>query len=145
MNIITLGTFDLFHVGHANLLDECDALAKDGEINVGLNSDEFVKKFKGSKPIMPYEERKRAIYRLSSVESLLSVHKNDQRTGSAKDLILKIHADLIVIGSDWGRKDYLGQLGIDWDWLDKHGVGLCYVNYTPEISSTIIKQRCQEQ
>ena len=59
-------------------------------------------------------------------------------------MILDSKADMIVIGSDWGRKDYVGQLGIDWDWLDEHEIGICYVNYTPGVSTTEIKQRISQ-
>jgi hypothetical protein len=49
--------------------------------------------------------------------------------------------DLIVIGSDWARRDYYAQMQFDQDWLDERGIGLVYIPYTQGISSTAIKER----
>ena len=117
-------------------------LAADELVIVGLNTDEFITKYKGKPPIVPYEERRKTI--LSFNEELIVV-PNDQETGNAKRVILENDADLIVIGSDWARKNYVEQLGIDWDWLDLKDIGICYLNYTSGISSTEIKRRVNEK
>jgi glycerol-3-phosphate cytidylyltransferase len=52
-----------------------------------------------------------------------------------------VEPDLIVIGSDWARRDYYKQMMFDQDWLDDRGIGLCYIPYTKGISSTEIKKR----
>jgi len=54
---------------------------------------------------------------------------------------LDANADLIVVGSDWQSKDYHKQMGFTEDWLLLHGIGLRFVPYTEDISSTIIKAR----
>ena len=138
MKIITLGTFDMLHAGHMKLFKKCLQL---GELTIGLNTDDFIKKFKGKKPIMSYQEREEMIQETGLVECILP---NSQRSGSAKKVILKSGAKLIVVGSDWARRDYVGQLGLDWDWLDKHGIGICYINYTWSISSSELKRRLNE-
>lgn len=140
-NIITLGTFDMLHIGHIKLLQKCKELAGCGKVAVGLNSDEFIQQYKGRPPIMNYKERMDVILQLKLVDA---VFKNSQAEGDAKQVILDSKADMIVIGSDWGRKDYVGQLGIDWDWLDENEIGICYVNYTPGVSTTEIKQRISQ-
>lgn len=136
MKVITLGTFDMLHLGHVNLFKKCRELGD--PIVVGLNTDEFIKKFKGKKPVMSYDERAKTILSLDLVND---VYPNNQPKGSAKKLIKSSGAKLIVIGSDWARKDYVKQLGLDWDWLDKNGIGIAYVNYTGGISTTILKER----
>lgn len=138
MRVITLGTFDLFHYGHLNLIQLCYQLGG-GSVVVGLNTDEFVSRYKGKPPIMSYDERSRMLKQAC----LVDVVPNDQSDGSAKQVILDSGAQVIVIGSDWARKDYVGQLGLDWDWLDEHGIGICYFPYTKGISSTEIKRRVQ--
>lgn len=144
MNIITLGTFDIFHYGHMNLLKKCREFAGDGDVIVGLNTDAFVEKYKGKPPVMNYAERSEAIY--SFDENIIILPNSQEPDGSIKELINNypeiIH--LIVIGSDWAIKDYVGQLGIDWDWLNDHGIGICYLNYTHGISTTEIKKRLQK-
>ncbi len=139
MRIITLGTFDLLHLGHIKLLKRCFHLGE--HVTVGLNTDEFVSKYKGKAPVMTFEEREQAIYETELVDVVL---KNDQASGSAKELIKESGAKLIVIGSDWARKDYVGQLGLNWDWLDRQGIGICYLNYTKGISTTELKRRICE-
>lgn len=52
-----------------------------------------------------------------------------------------VQPDLIVIGSDWARRDYYDQMNFTQSWLDKRGIGLCYIPYTEGISSTAIKKR----
>jgi bifunctional ADP-heptose synthase (sugar kinase/adenylyltransferase) len=49
--------------------------------------------------------------------------------------------DIVVIGSDWAKKDYYKQMGFTQDWLDENGIGLCYFPYTQNISTTIIKNK----
>jgi glycerol-3-phosphate cytidylyltransferase len=138
INIITLGTFDCLHIGHIKLLQKCKEMAGCGKVTVGLNSDQFIFDYKGNPPIMNYKERMDVILELKLVDSVMI---NSQSCGDAKQVILDSKADMIVIGSDWARKDYVKQLGIDWDWLDEHGIGICYVTYTPGVSTTEIKKR----
>lgn len=138
MKVITLGTFDMLHAGHMKLFKKC---LQFGELTIGLNTDEFVKRFKGKKPIMSYEERKEMIMETGLVDRVIENHQKD---GTAKKVILDSEAKLIVVGSDWARKDYVGQIGVDWDWLDKHGIGICYVNYTWSISSSELRRRLNE-
>lgn len=142
MNVITLGTFDVFHRGHIELLKKCRKIAgKGGFVVVGLNTDEFITKYKGKPPILDYTEREKTLFASDLVDYIIP---NNQEDGSAKSEILKSCADLIVIGSDWARKDYVAQLGIDWDWLDDMNIGICYVNYTKDISTTEIKKRIKD-
>ena len=139
MDVITLGTFDLLHKGHLKLFKKCRELGY--YVIVGLNTDEFITKYKGKPPIMTYEERKEAILETDLVDVVVP---NDQATGNARQLIKDSKAKLIVIGSDWARKDYVGQLGVNWDWLDRQGIGIAYVNYTHGISTTELKRRISE-
>ena len=138
VDIITLGTFSLLHLGHLKLFKKCRELAGDGLVIVGLNTDEFVEKYKGKPPTMTYSERYDVIGETGMVDLILP---NGQETGNARDIIKKSGAKLIVVGSDWAVKDYVGQIGVNWDWLDRQGIGIAYVNYTPGISTTEIKRR----
>jgi len=134
--VITLGTFDLLHTGHLRLFKKCRQLGD--YLIVGLNTDEFVAKFKGKPPIMSYQERKELILETGLVNEVVS---NSQKDGTIKDVIEKVNPDIIVVGSDWARRDYLKQIGLDWDYLDKKGIWLCFVNYEWSISTTELKRR----
>lgn len=136
--IYTGGTFDLFHSGHVNLLKRCKELAGDwGTVVVAVNTDEFIEQFKGKRPICSTEERMAVLEACRYVdEVVLNVGGEDSTIA-----ISIVKPDYIVIGSDWAKKDYYAQMGFTQEWLDERGIGLCYVPYTKEISTTKIKGR----
>lgn len=133
MKVYTGGTFDLFHSGHVNFLRRC---ADFGEVTVSLNTDEFVKKYKGRTPVISFEDRKAVL------EACRYVTRVVENIGGedSKPAILAEKPDLIVVASDWARKDYYLQMGFTQDWLDEHGIGLCYIPYTWRISTTKIRE-----
>jgi len=138
MNIITLGTFDLLHIGHLKLFKRCKKLSNEDNFIVGLNSDEFIQKYKGKRPIMTFDERYRIIQETEIADNIVI---NNQSDGSIKTLLIEQKIDLIVIGSDWFKKDYLSQIGLTIEWMEKNDISLCYVPYTEGISTTEIKKR----
>lgn len=86
---------------------------------------------------MNYEERK------SVLEACRYVDRVIPNTGGADSRIAidLVKPDVIVVGSDWARRDYYAQMNFTQDWLDERGIALMYVPYTNGISSTIIKSR----
>lgn len=135
--VYTGGTFDLFHAGHAEFLGRC---AKLGSVTVALNTDEFITRYKGKPPVVPYEERK---YILNSIRHVDEVIKNVGGADS-KPSILSAAPDIIAIGSDWfrgGEDNYLKQMGFTWDWLREQSIVLTFIPRVIQISSTEIKAR----
>lgn len=132
--VYTGGTFDLLHAGHVAFLDRC---AEFGQVVVSLNTDEFIAAYKGRPPVMSYAERAAVLRGLRSVAQVVPNRGGADSTVSIED----VAPDLIVIGSDWARRDYYEQMGFDQDWLDARGIGLCYIPYTKGISTTDIKTR----
>lgn len=138
LTVYTGGSFDLFHAGHVEFLKRCKQLAgPDGEVNVSLNTDEFILEYKGKGLVMNYEERRRVLMACRYVDDVIP------NIGGADSTVAieAVNPDLIIIGSDWARRDYYAQMGFDQDWLDERGIGLCYIPYTQGISSTAIKER----
>lgn len=131
--LLTIGTFDVPHVGHAAFLRSCEMYAD--RIVVGVNTDGFVQSFKSRPPLYTYAERASLIAELG--------YEVVRNSSPGQELILKIAPNLIAIGSDWLRKDYLSQIDIDVDFLDRYRIGLLYLTYTPGISSTSLKERCK--
>lgn len=129
-SVLTLGTFDCPHIGHVSFLRKCEAF---GTVTIGLNSDEFIMQYKGAFPIFSYDERAALLRGMD-----YPVDKND---GPGRDLIEKLQPDVIVIGSDWLRKDYLKQIDITPDYLEMNEITLVYVPYTEGISTSEIKKR----
>lgn len=111
--------------------------AEFGRVVVSLNTDEFIAAYKGRPPVMSYQERAAVLLGLSSVSDVVPNRGGADSTIAIED----VNPDLIVIGSDWARRNYYEQMGFDQDWLDARGIGLCYVPYTKGISTTDIKSR----
>lgn len=132
--VLTIGTFDILHWGHLDFLKECKKL---GPLTVGVNSDEFVKTFKDP-PVMTDIERTYALNQLG-YDTVI----NDS---SGKKLIEMMRPHILVVGSDWARKDYLKQINVDQDWLDKQRIILAYIPYIQRysISTTEIKRRIHD-
>lgn len=134
MIVYTGGTFDLFHSGHVNLLKKCSEL---GSVVVALNTDEFIESYKGKPPVMTYAEREAVLRACRYVDDVVpNIGGSDSRLS-----IDIVKPDLIVVGSDWARRDYYAQMKFDQDWLDERGIGLAYIPYTKNISTTNIKDR----
>lgn len=136
--VYTGGTFDLFHSGHASFLERCKEIAGfNGEVVVSLNTDEFIELYKGKRPVMNYAERKAVLEACRYVDQVVENYGAHDST-IAIDLV---KPDMIVVGSDWAKRNYYSQMCFDQDWLDDRGIGLCYIPYTRGISSTDIKSR----
>lgn len=86
---------------------------------------------------MSYAERKAVLEACKWVDEVVPNYGGSDSTTS----ILMVKPDLIVVGSDWARKDYYYQMNFTQTWLDAHGIGLCYIPYTDGISTTAIKKR----
>lgn len=134
LTVYTGGTFDLFHSGHVAFLKRC---ADFGRVVVSLNTDEFIELYKGKPPVITYAERKAVLEGCKWVDEVVpNIGGHDSTLA-----IELVKPDLIVVGSDWARRNYYGQMCFNQDWLDQRGIGLCYMPYTDGISSTEIKRR----
>jgi glycerol-3-phosphate cytidylyltransferase len=137
MIIYTGGTFDLFHSGHVRLLERCKAISGGGKVIVALNTDEFILEYKGKAPIISFDDRAEVLLSCKYVDRVIPNYGGTD----SRQSILSVMPDIIVIGSDWAKKDYYKQMGFTQEWLDEYGIGLAYIPYTKGISSTDIKGR----
>jgi glycerol-3-phosphate cytidylyltransferase len=141
MIIYTGSTMDCPHQGHVDLLKWCRILAvDDGKVVVALNTDEFIKEFKGKSPIMTYSERKAVIEALRYVDEVIP----NEGGVDSKISILKVRPDMIVVGSDWLRKDYCKQMSFTPEWLEQQHIALTYIPRHLPISTSEIKRRIHE-
>ena len=126
--IITYGTFDLLHYGHINLLERAK---KYGDyLIVGLSTDEFNEK-KGKKCFFSYEERKKMLEALRSVDLVIPETCWEQKISDVKEF----KVDAFVMGNDWeGKFDFL-----------KDYCEVVYLPRTPEISTTDIKEKLRNK
>jgi len=136
--VYTGGTFDLFHSGHVAFLRKCALV---GSVTVSLNTDEFIKNYKGNAPVMSYAEREAVLLACRYVDAVVP-----NVGGADSTVAIELsQPDIIIIGSDWARRDYYKQMGFTQDWLDERGIGLAYIPYTQGISTTELKKRIAER
>lgn len=131
------GTFDLFHWGHVEMLRRCKELAGDGELIVAVNTDEFVERYKGKRPVMDLGERIAVVESCRWVDEVV-VNYGDE---DSRPVILDARADLVVTGSDWIGRDYMKQMSFTQEWLEKNNVGVAFLTYSAGISTTAIRRR----
>jgi len=102
MKIWVNGTFDVLHRGHIELLRYCSGL---GEVRVGIDYDNRVKKLKGmNRPINTFEDRKFLLESLKYVNSVVGFGTDKE----LEDRIEEWRAKTIVIGSDYKGKNIIG-------------------------------------
>lgn len=121
--IITYGTFDLFHIGHLNILrrlkEQCDRLI------VGVSTDEF-NEMKGKKPIVPFEQRIEIVRAIRYVDEAIPESNWEQKRNDIKEH----NVDAFAIGEDWkGKFDDLEDI-----------VEVIYLPRTDGISTTELKR-----
>ena len=133
--VYTGGTFDLFHPGHVNFLKNCKKIGD--FVIVSLNTDEFIERYKNSKPIISYEGRKKMLESCKFVDKVIPNSEGED----SKPTILSVNPDFVVIGSDWAKKDYYGQMNFTQEWLDENNILLVYIPYTEGISTTLLKTK----
>jgi glycerol-3-phosphate cytidylyltransferase len=133
VTLLTIGTFDAPHIGHASFLRRCEAFAERDRIMVGINSDDFVLRYKGVAPLFSERERQRLVASLGYQTRL-----ND---GPGRDLIEFVMPEIVAIGSDWAKRDYHAQIATPVEFFEEHGIAMLYIPYTEGISSTLLKER----
>ena len=136
--VYTGGTFDLFHAGHVNFLKRCKEIAGElGSVVVSLNTDEFIKEYKGKSAIVSFSDRMAVLKACKYVDQVIA----NSGGADSKPTILQVNPNIVAIGSDWAKKDYYKQMQFTQDWLDDKDISLIYIPYTKGISSTEIKTR----
>ena len=127
----TQGTFDMFHIGHPNLIKNakrlCDYLV------VGVNTDELVESYKNKCPIVPLSERAEIVRAIRYVDEVIVTDTLDK-----KEIWQKIRFDEIYIGDDWKGNPRWEQTGKDMEELGAH---LVFLPYTKETSSTMLREK----
>jgi glycerol-3-phosphate cytidylyltransferase len=130
----TQGTFDMFHIGHLNVIraasERCERLI------VGVNSDSLVKKYKGKNTIVPEIERLAIVSALIYVDESVITNTLDKTT-----LHGSLHFNAVFIGDDWKGSER-------WDRTEKElfsiGVRVVYLPYTKNTSSTALREKISD-
>jgi glycerol-3-phosphate cytidylyltransferase len=144
VNILTIGSFDGLHVGHLELLKESRTIADsfDARLIVGLNTDEFIGRYKGRPPVHLYRHRVEMLDALHMVDAVIcNVGDEDSRP-----CIEVAHPLVLTIGDDWldsdGSQDrYWTQLGVTREWMEDRGLAVMYIPRTRGVSSSALRDR----
>lgn len=127
----TQGTYDLFHIGHLNLLENAKKKCK--YLIVGINSDELVLMYKNKKVNITDVDRARIVGALKVVDEVHIVDTLDKNL-----MYSKFKFDAIFIGDDWkGNERWVNTE----KQLDKFGVKVEYLPHTEGISTTILSKK----
>ncbi|MCF6218204.1 MAG: adenylyltransferase/cytidyltransferase family protein [Gammaproteobacteria bacterium] len=131
MLIYTVGTWDLLHVGHLELLQHCKTLGD--TVAVGVASDEVVASYKKNTPVVPLEQRMSMLKALRCVDIVRPYYELEYAS-ACKEL----GVDVFVIGEDWGKEPH--NLEVE-SFLQARGKSIIQVTYHPLTSSTKIKEK----
>ena len=127
----TQGTFDMFHIGHLNLIRNakrhCDYLI------VGVNKDELVESYKTKRPIIPLEERVEIVRAIRYVDEVIATDTLDKTK-----IWEKVHFDEIYIGDDWKGNERWEKTGKE---MEQLGAKLVFLPYTKDTSSTMLREK----
>lgn len=140
MNVLTIGTFDLLHPGHLELIAGCRYQAGTGNVWIGVNTDSFVERYKGHAPRQTLADRVEVLRSLRDVDGVF-VNIGDEQAGV---LIDAVRPDLLAIGDDWldpghDERRYFAQLGVTPEWMAERGLRVAYVPRTRGTSSTALR------
>jgi len=129
IRVYTAGTWDLFHIGHLNILKKSKLLGD--ELIVGVSTDKLVASYKNNYPAVSFKYRKAIVKDCKYVDEVVKQEKllNPKQ-------IKKLKIDILTIGDDWKNK-YME--GLEWAKKQKN-IKVVYLPYTKNISSTKIKQ-----
>ncbi len=125
----TTGVYDLFHVGHLNLLKNAKGMCD--KLVVGVTVDELVE-YKGKRSMIPFEDRIEIVRSCKYVDAAVPQYDMDKL-----EACKKLGASILFVGDDWYGTD-------KWKAYEKefenNGIKIVYFPYTKGISSTKITQ-----
>ena len=127
----TTGVYDLFHIGHLNILkrakEQCDFLI------VGVSTDELVENYKNKIPVIPFEER------IAIVEAIKYVDKVvPQKSMDKYEAWKELHFNAIFHGDDWKGSSMYNEVEAK---LKKVGVDMVFLPHTDGTSSTLLSEK----
>lgn len=127
----TTGVFDMFHIGHLNILrrakEQCEYLI------VGVSTDEVVESYKHHKPVISFEDRAAIVEAIQYVDKVVPQESMDKF-----DAWQKLKFDVMFHGSEWKNTELYND-------YERHfatvGVEIVYLPHTEGISSTMLRER----
>lgn len=126
----TSGVFDMFHIGHLNILRQSKELCE--FLIVGVSIDELVETYKHKHPIIPYSERKAIVEAIRYVDQVVP-----QVSLNKMDAWNALHFDAVFHGDDWKGTNMYNEFEAQ---LKKVNCDVVYLPHTQGVSSTLLSQ-----
>lgn len=131
----TTGVYDMFHVGHLNILkrakEQCDYLI------VGVSTDELVQHDKNKTPIIPFIDRCKIVEAIKYVDKVVP-----QENKNKFEAWEKYKFDKMFVGSDWEGSAIWKKFEEEFEPV---GVKIVYLDHTDGISSSILRERLNDK
>lgn len=125
----TTGVYDLFHIGHLNLLKNAKGMCD--KLIVGVTIDELVA-YKGKQAMIPFDERIEIVRSCKYVDAAVPQYDMDKLT-----MCKKLGAKFLFVGDDWYGTEKWNKYEKE---FSKEGIKIVYFPYTKSISSTKIRE-----
>ena len=127
----TTGVFDMFHIGHLNILrrakEKCDYLI------VGVSTDDCVKSYKHHDPMIPFEQRAEIVAAIKYVDEVVP-----QTTMDKMEFLKHRHFDVMFHGDEWKGTDLYNKYEQE---FAQFGARIEYLSHTDGISSTMLREK----
>ena len=126
----TTGVFDLFHIGHLNILKKSKELCE--YLIVGVSTDELVMEYKNKKPVIPFNERESIVEAIEYVDKVVPQKNRDKISAYNEHKF-----DVMFVGDDWKGNSLFIEVE---KYLNNNGAFVEYFPYTKQTSSTLLTQ-----
>lgn len=127
----TTGVYDMFHIGHLNILrrakEKCDYLI------VGVSTDECVESYKHKTPVIPYEQRAAIVEAIKYVDEVVP-----QTTMDKLAFLKHRHFDVMFHGDEWKGTELYNKYEKE---FALYGARIEYLSHTDGISSTMLREK----
>ncbi|MBE6381539.1 MAG: glycerol-3-phosphate cytidylyltransferase [Lentisphaerae bacterium] len=127
----TTGVFDMFHIGHLNILrrakEKCDYLI------VGVSTDECVESYKHHAPMIPYEQRAAIVGAIKYVDEVVPQISMDKL-----EFLKHRHFDVMFHGDEWKGTELYKKYEKE---FAEYGARIEYLQHTEGISSSVLRKK----
>lgn len=125
----TAGVFDLFHIGHLNLLKNAKGMCD--KLIVGVTTDELAT-YKGKYPVIPFSDRIEIVRNIKCVDAVVA-----QSDMNKLEMCKKLRASVMFVGDDWYQSPKWEEYEKE---FQKENIRIVYFPYTRGVSSTQISK-----
>lgn len=133
--VYTVGTFDLLHVGHLALLEQCSQLGD--VLAVGVASDSVVNSYKPNVPVIPLDQRQEMLKALRCVDIVRPYYELEYVSAC-----VELNVSIFVVGEDWGNNSH--NIDVE-NYLKRQGKKVVRLIYNLRTSSSSIKNDVRAQ